>query len=406
MRRRPRALPCLLALVCALTLCGCASLYDTQYASAEPYQPPAAQEDEAADAPAYDNIANYAALRRAILALVTDHVESAQLQFNGYDGSVSQDLSTACWDVKSSTALGAFAVDYISYDLSRIVSYYQAEVNITYKRTAEQADALERVRSVSALKDRLDAALRAGQTYLVLEIADASATADTLREYVSSAYYADALACPVLPAVDAALFPETGVTRIAELTLDYGLDAAALSQRRTELSTAVEELTAGLTPAPASDDASPAPSPTAREQALDGAERLRLLCGRLADRCPVDDTAGATAWDALIGGAADSEGLALALQACCQSIGLDCRTVAGRKDGQVHCWNMATLSGTSYHVDVSGQDVFLSGDDRLWGVYWWDTSDYPACPADFSFSDEPAPTEAPDASPTPAPVQI
>ena len=404
MRHRPRTLPCLLALIFALALCGCASLYDTQYASSEPYQPPAPAVTEAADAP--DNITDYAALRRAVLALVTDHVESAQLQFNGYEGSVSQDLSTACWDVKSSTALGAFAVDTISYDLSRIVSYYQAEVNITYKRTAAQADALERVRSVSALKDRLDGALRAGETYLVLEISDASATADTLREYVSAAYYADALVCPVLPEVDAALFPETGVTRIAELTLDYGLDPSALSQRREELTTAIAEITAGLTPAPSSDDASPSPSPSAREQALDGAERLRLLCGRLADRCQVDETAGAAAWDALMNGAADSEGLALALQACCQSIGLDCRTVTGRMDGDVHCWNMVTLAGTSYHVDVSGPDVFLSGDERLWGVYWWDTSDYPACPGDFSFSDDPEPTPAPDTSPTPAPVQI
>ena len=31
------------------------------------------------------------------------------------------------------------------------------------------------------------------------------------------------LAAPVLPAVEVALFPETGVSRIAEVTLDYGL---------------------------------------------------------------------------------------------------------------------------------------------------------------------------------------
>ncbi len=409
-----RALPLLLALA-LLALAGCSVLYDTEYSSREPYQAPAAQE-ESGEEPAYDNITNYAALRRAVLRLVTDHAESAQLQFNGYEGSLSQDISTACWDVKSSTALGAFAVDYISYDLSRIVSYYQAEISVTYKRSAAQVEALERTSSVSALTDRLDRALRAGETYLVLEIADASATADTLREYVSNAYYADPLACPVLPEAEVGLFPETGVSRIAELSLDYGLESGELAQRREQLATALTEITAGLTPAPAADAApspSPSPTPSKKEEALDQAERLRLLCGRLMDRCRTDESAGSTAWDALLGGAADSQGQALALEACCQAIGLDCRTVAGRMDGDVHFWDMVTLVGDSYHVDVSGRDeagpaVFLTGDDRLWGVYWWDTSDYPACPADFRFSDEPEPTPAPEsaASPTPAPVVL
>ncbi len=413
MRPVRRTLPALLALA-LLVLTGCSGLYDRSYYSSEPYQAPSVQSEEE---PAYDNITNYASLRRAVLALVTDHVESAQLQFNGYEGSVSQDISTACWDVKSSTALGAFAVDYISYDLSRIVSYYQAEVNITYKRSAAQVDALERASDLSALTDRLDRALREGETYLVLEIADASATADTICAYVSDGYYADPLACPVLPEVQVGLFPETGVSRIAEVSLDYGLEPEELGRRRAELAAALTELTAGLAPAPPSEDAaaspSPSPSPSAREAALDQAERLRLLCGRLADRCRADESAGPTAWDALTGGAADSQGLALALEACCQAIGLDCRIVTGRMDGQVHFWDMVTLAGTSYHVDVSvsgdaGPAVFLSGDGRLWGVYWWDTSDYPQCPEDFSFSGErspsPTPTPAPEAAATPAPM--
>ena len=32
-------------------------------------------------------------------------------------------------------------------------------------------------------------------------------------------------------------------------------------------------------------------------------------------------------------------------------------------------------------VALTGEEqVFLVGDEDLWGAYWWDTSEYPACP--------------------------
>ena len=50
----------------------------------------------------------------------------------------------------------------------------------------------------------------------------------TVREDAEEAYYADPLLCPVLPQTETSLFPETGVSRILEITLDYGMDGDAL----------------------------------------------------------------------------------------------------------------------------------------------------------------------------------
>ena len=418
MRFIRRLVPVLLTAALLLPA-GCSGLFETEYYSREPYQAAAVQEEAAAaEDPAYDNIDNFAALRRAVLRLVTDHQESALLQFTNYDGSISRDISAACWEVKSSTALGAFAVDYISYDLSRIVSYYQAEVNITYKRSAAQVNALERASAASSLSARLGRALEQGETYLVLETADGSATADTIRSYVSEAYFADPLVCPVLPEVEVGLFPETGVIRIAEISFNYGLEPSELLRRREELDAALRELTEGLLPestpeetASPAESAAPSGTPDTRAEALDRAERLRTVCGRLTDRCRADESAGPTAWDALTGGAADSQGLAMALEACCQALDLDCRVVSGRMNGEPHFWDMVTLAGTSYHVDVSGREdgapaVFLTGDEQLWGVYWWDTSDYPACPEDFRFSGDPEPAPTPGPTWFPLPVTL
>lgn len=375
----------------ALLLSGCAGLFDREVYTEEPYET-AAEVLETED-PA-DAISNYAALRRAINRLVTEHTESAQLQFQNYDGSISEDISTACWEVKSSTPLGAFAVDYISYDLSRIVSYYQAEIHITYKRSAYQVEALEHLENLSAMRSRLAAAMRGGETYLVMELAAASLTADTVARSMEAAYYADPTTCPVLPQAETAVYPESGVTRILEVSIDYGMDGESLALRREELAAALDELLAAALPEEFPADTSEEPAEAADgDEGMDASERLRALCDALAARVTADETAGATAWDAFTQGAASSEGAALALEAACQAAGIDCEPVFGRLDGEEHVWNIVSIADASYHVDLTSWDrgedaVFLLGDGDIAGAYWWDTGAYPACPARWGASEE------------------
>lgn len=396
-----------LALLLLLAASGCATLFDTEVYSEEPYEAPS---DTAEAEDAADTISNYAALRRAIVRLVSERAESAVLQFQNYDGTISRDISTACWEVKSSTALGAFAVDYISYDLSRIVSYTQAEIHITYKRSEYQMSCLEELANLAAMRARLAEALLSGETYLVLELTTASLSAETVRQSVERAYYEDPQVCPVLPETEATLYPDSGVTRIVEATLDYGLDSGSLAQRREELSAALEALLTAALPAAEEEEADAEASGEPEEDAAPAAEQVRSLCEAVAQACVWDETAGNTAWDALTAGTASSEGMAMALEAACQALGIDCRIVFGRLDGESHMWNIVTLAEASYHVDVSRWDageeqVFLVGDEDLWGAYWWDISEYPACPDRFGASEEPSaepataePEESPEAA--------
>ena len=393
---RARLIPALTALGMLLALAGCARVFDTEYYVSEPYQTPAVRQTPDAGS---DAIADPDGLRRALLDLVAARQESAQLQFANYDGDVSQDLSAACWELRSSTALGAFAVEDISYELSRIVSYYQADVHIAYARSEEQLAAVERLVDSRALTGRLDKALRTGETYLALEVTDASLTADAVRGTIDQVYRADLTACPVLPEAAVAFFPETGPDRIAEIDLDYGMGPEDLATRREELSAALDALAEDLTPAPESE---------APELA---AESLYDLCQYLSALCLCDEDAGPTVWDALVGRAADSQGMALAMEAGCRALGFECVTVAGRLDDEDHCWNIVTLGESAYHIDVSRwteqtPPVFLAGDRDLWGAYWWDTSQVPACPENFGYFADLYPTPDPNATPAPTPRPI
>lgn len=398
-----KALALLLAPVLAFSAAGCSTFFDKEYYASEEYQAQEQETEEEGDA--IGSISSYAALKRAITSLVEEHVESAQLQFLNYEGTISTDISTACWEVKSSTALGAFAVDYISYDLSRIVSYYQAEIYITYKRSEAQVAALEETGTAGALAARLDEALREGETYLVLKLPTASVTADSVLDDLESAYYSDPLACPVLPEAEVDFYPESGVERIAEITLDYGMDSQELSARREALTQAVEDISASVMDGEAATeeiaeteeaaDAASGEIAAGREEA----DMVYALCLYLTESCVQDETAGSTAWDALVNGTADSQGIAMAVKALCQALDIECLVLAGRMDTQEHYWNIVFIDGQSYHVDAAnwgdgGESVFLVGDEALWGAYWWDTSEYPVCPESYGYFETDEETEA------------
>ncbi len=356
-----------LAAVMALTMTGCAALFDKEYSVVEPYEAAVVTAADTEDA-AMGSISNYASLKRAIENLVSEHVESAELQFQNYDGSISQDISAACWEVKSSTAIGAFAVDYISYDLSRIVSFYQAELYITYKRSADQMGVMETAPNYTVFTQKLEEAIRENRTYLVLETSIASITGDTVRGAVQEAYYADPLVCPVMPAVEAAVFPESGVSRIFEITLSYGVDGDTLNAMRDELSRAVDTMVQESNPEGASVEML-----LPRDRAYGIYEYVRA-------NCRWSEEAGVTAWDALAGGTAASEGLAMACIAGCEAMGVECAVIMGRLDGEDHAWNLVTIGDATYHMDASTGTVFLADDESLLAAgYWWDTSLYPVC---------------------------
>ena len=113
-------------------------------------------------------------------------------------------------------------------------------------------------------------------------------------------------------------------------------------------------------------------------------------------------------------GEASSEGMAVAYKALCDASGIECVVVAGRFDRAEHYWNIITVDGASYHVDVSRAgslgfgSTFLMNDDQMWGSYWWDNQEYPVCDGPLSYaalteSEPPAETPSAEQSPPPEP---
>ena len=139
----------------ALLLSGCSSLLARSYTSVTPHSatPPAEGDSSIL------RVENYQELVNALIYLISLGEEEGTVRMYNYDQDVEQSLSNACLEVVQEDPLGAYSVDFIRYDVTPIVSYYEAAVEITYRRTREQIRSLVNVTGTSAIRDEVRAAL-------------------------------------------------------------------------------------------------------------------------------------------------------------------------------------------------------------------------------------------------------
>ena len=165
-RRRGIALVCLLAICAALT--GCNALLEREYSTVEEHNSKYF-ESESSDtlrAETYQDVVN------DLLILIGRHTEAATLRLYNYtdDASAADTLDRAASEVQLETPMGAYAVEYITSESQNQRSYYEAELRIRYRRTAEQIQSIVNATSANALPDLLDTALDAGKTELTVRI--------------------------------------------------------------------------------------------------------------------------------------------------------------------------------------------------------------------------------------------
>ena len=291
-----------LFLTMALTLTGCTSMLEKDYLSVSPYEPVSS-----AGGPASLRVENYQGLVNAILYLVGEGDNHGVLNLYNYTAQdVEDDLTRACLEVVQEDPLGAYAVDYIKHDYSLIVSYYEANIYITYRRTPEQVASIVSVTGSSAIRRELRNTLTDFSSQAVLRVSYFAEDEAYILDLVRQAYYDAPAAALGQPEVAVSLYPKEGHQRIVEITLTYPESPEVLLARSQEL----KNLAAALVP-----------------QTMD-AESLYSLA--LADLTVEENSGHSTAYDALVEGVADSEGAALAYQLLCDQARVECTVVLGQ----------------------------------------------------------------------------
>lgn len=159
-------LAAMLLAVCLLT--GCASLLEREYSTAEPHSSKF-WESEAADTLRAEN---YQDVVNDLLILIGRHKESALLKLYGFEDevAVTAALEKAALEIQQETPLGAYAVEYITSSGQSQRGYYEAAVQISYRRTAEQIQAVVNATSPEAVYSLLGSALDSGRAELAVRM--------------------------------------------------------------------------------------------------------------------------------------------------------------------------------------------------------------------------------------------
>jgi len=378
-----RIIAALIVVALFVTLSGCTTLFKKEYLSVSKYR------DNAQSATSSDvaQISDYTELKDAVISLVNSHKTEGRLRFSGYEGTIQSDLSQALWEVKAESALASFAVDYMSYDLSPIVTYYEAVVYITYKRTQTEIDDIKYISGKAEMTKVLEPVVEDMNSYIALRITSSTITQDEVISAVNSIYTTNPAACVVPPDVSVTMHPEEGLQRIIEIELEYGWKLSELQKMKSALNDKINKLIEDVSDVKAA------------ECALDIFEQLAKTCvydpeGALrSSRSELDSGLGSTAYGALVEGYADSKGIAAAYSALCYAAGINCTVVEGTKDGEEHSWNIIDIDGSYYHVDASAYYIFglsrsfMQNDEQMKESCSWDTGKYPACNGDQTYSD-------------------
>jgi hypothetical protein len=351
-----RGIACLLLLLSSLCLLtGCTALLNREYLSVEPHEP---FSDSDSDSSAL-RVESYQGLVNAVLHLVSQGETHGVIGLYNYTRDVESDLTAACLEIAKEDPLGAYAVDYIKHDFVRIVSYYEANVYITYRRTPEQIKNIVSVTGSSAIKGELRDTLAAFAPEAVLQVSYLAEDEDYILQLIQQAYYDTPQAALGMPQVQITLYPDSGYRRIVEIQLTYPDSLEQLRARRDAALSAAQTLQAKLQALPA--DQVPF-------------ELLQLLQQEVS---PGD---GSTAYHALVEGQADSQGMALACQLLCQSMQLEGTVVRGELEGNTHFWNIVYTQEGYRHLDASQPGGALLT-DQAWEAagYTWDREEYSPC---------------------------
>lgn len=342
----------LMALVFVLT--GCASFLTQEYVHVTPHNmAPTAEGD-----PSTLRAENYQELVNALVYLVTQGAESGHIRLYTDSEDIESTLETACLEVVQESPLGAYAVEYIKYNVSPLVPYSEAEVQITYRRSREQVSSIVSATGITAIRSELRSALTAYAPEQVLRIGYFDENENFISSLIRQAYHSVPAAALDYPEITISVYPDKGLQRIVEIGLTYHLEQEELLRRQSVLENQIEFLS----------------SPLSKQS---GDELVHAVLSAVRTSCNPAQEGGSTAYHAFLEGSANSEGIALATAALCAPLNIPCLVVEGSLNDQPHCWNLVQTEQGWLHVDLTAcskeePPVFSTPEEAESAGYVWD----------------------------------
>lgn len=392
----------LLALCMLLPLGGCAAMLERSHVSSTAHADYAVVvEDSSLRVETYQGLVN------SLLYFIREHSEGGSIRLYNYTGDVEADLEAARAEVLEQDPIGSYAVQTLECSSTRILTYCEVTVAISYAHTAEELEAIRPLSSVAALRQEVERMTeeREGEAVFLVSYfsGDEELVRDMLWQSVCDAPELYAFPAGIGGHHDIVLYPETGTRRIVEIRVDWHTDREEARRQAKETADAAAVFLAAHPPA------GEAYVPT------ELAESLRAAVGgwrRQGTSIPLG---------VLTGEPASKLGLLLTTEYLCHHCGIEAMAVSGTApQPDVDGWLIVSTPEGWRHLtmepfypwteeDGAGEDAEqepfrLYTDDELLALgYEWNAALYPACVGEAPGAAEE--TDGPEAGRAPVQTQ-
>ncbi len=220
----------ILALCCLMLLfSGCSLWSGQEYIKVQPH-------DEGYEVAIDSNavtVSSYLGLKNAMLDFVAEGVEEGVIRAESYPGEITEDLDSAVYEIWRGDPLGAYAVDYMTYDCTKIANKYEIHIHTTYRRSAEELAQIVYASDLDSVALRVAEAMETYSQTLTLRMGTYEDM--DIQQVVSEVYQAHPEFALELPQVTMTTYPDSGTQRIVEIQFLYETDSETLETYRTQM---------------------------------------------------------------------------------------------------------------------------------------------------------------------------
>lgn len=337
-------------LLLAFLLSGCTWL-DGEYHSVKPHASEGTKLSEDVVA-----VSDYNELRDALVEMVTSGKQKSTFYINGFDVAlVDQFMHTAMMHVFQNSAIGAYAVDEITFESGNSGGVAAIAVNVTYIHGRSEILRIKKTDNMEGAKNLLNAALRRCDSSAVIQVAQYEAL--DVEQFVKEYVNANPHLCMELPQVAYTTYPERGSERVLEVAFTY-------QSSRDDLENMQDMVT---------------PIFDAAELYVQGSEneqqKYEQLYSFLMERFDYKiETSITPTYSLLRYGVGDSKAFAMVYSVMCQNADLECRVVSGTRNGEAHHWNLIRFEDHDYHVDLlasnEANEFTVMQPEEMTGYVW------------------------------------
>ena len=341
----------------ALVLSGCGWM-EGSYVSVVPYD----QGDNRVD-PAITAISTYQELRSALSLMVENGEDGTTLSLVDYPiNQIESNLNQAIRNVLTTNPIAAFAVEDIEYSIGTTGGVTAVALKVTYNHNRAEIRGLRHVKGMDTAKSLIIGAMERLEPGVVFLVSDYHYVDfdQYLRDYALE--YPDVIM--EMPQISENIYPNTGLSRIVEITFTYETSRDALKTMQSYVRPRF---------ASASMFISGDEIPQVRYQ--------RLYAFLMETSEYTFETSITPTYSLLRHSVGDSRAFAMVYAAMCRRSNLECRVISGTREGESWSWNMIQMNGQWHHLDLV--DSSLNGgyrlryDEEMTG-YVWDYSAYPS----------------------------